>query len=124
MESLNFKVKLYLENDRDKFMGIGVLWLLQKVETCRSLREAALEMGISYSKAFKMIENLEDSLGMKVLDRHKGGSDRGGATVTEFGHRFIELYDSFQQRCKALLMPEFNAFEGDLEALMAYYSAK
>ena len=53
MDAMNLKVKLYLENGNDKFMGIGVLWLLQKVRECRSLREAAQEMGISYSKAFR-----------------------------------------------------------------------
>ena len=31
MDKINLKVKLYLENEQDKFMGIGVLWLLQKV---------------------------------------------------------------------------------------------
>ncbi len=54
MEKINLKVKLYLENEQDKFMGIGVLWLLQKVQECGSLRAAALDLGISYSKAFRL----------------------------------------------------------------------
>ena len=124
MSDFNFKVKLYLENDTDKFMGIGVLWLLQKVEASRSLRQAAAEMGISYSKAFKMIENLESSLGMKVLDRRKGGSDREGASITEFGRRFIALYDSFQKGCKEILLPQFEVFSKDLDNLVSEFSEK
>ena len=29
MSDYNLKVKLYVENEDDKFMGIGVLWLLK-----------------------------------------------------------------------------------------------
>ena len=77
MENINLKLKIYLEDSRDKFMGIGVLWLLRKMEQNLSLRAAANDLGISYSKAFRMVENLESALGMKVLDRKKGGSSRG-----------------------------------------------
>ena len=121
MDSMNLKLKIYLENDRDKFMGIGVLWLLQKVDELKSLRAAANALGISYSKAFRMVENLEDSLGMKVLERRKGGSERGGATVTDFGRVFIALYDDFQKECKALVQPRYELFCRDLQETMARF---
>lgn len=121
MDSMNLKLKIYLENDRDKFMGIGVLWLLQKVDELKSLRAAANALGISYSKAFRMVENLEDSLGMKVLERRKGGSERGGATVTDFGRAFIALYDDFQKECKALVQPRYELFCRDLQETMARF---
>jgi len=117
VDDMNLKVKIYLENSQGKFMGIGVLWLLRKIQECRSLRAAAAELGISYSKAFKMIENLEASLGRKVLERKKGGSDRSGASVTPFGEEFIELYDSFQARCKSLLEEPFRDFSQKLAEL-------
>ncbi len=117
MDAMNLKVKIYLENETDKFMGIGVLWLLQKVRECRSLREAATEMGISYSKAFRMVKNLESALGREVLERRKGGSDRSGASLTDFGERFIELYDNFQRRCKNLLNEPFEQFKNSLGEL-------
>ena len=121
MENINLKVKLYLENNQEKFMGIGVLWLLQKVDELKSLRAAANALGISYSKAFRMVENLEDSLGMKVLERRKGGSERGGATVTDFGRAFIALYDDFQKECKALVQPRYELFCRDLQETMARF---
>ena len=122
MDRMNLKLKIYLENDRDKFMGIGVLWLLQKVDGLKSLRAAANELGISYSKAFRMVENLEDSLGMKVLERRKGGSDRGGATLTDFGRAFIALYDDFQKESKALVQPRYEGFCRDLQETIDRFS--
>ncbi len=118
MDAMNLKVKIYLENEQDKFMGIGVLWLLQKVKECRSLRAAATEMGISYSKAFRMVKNLESALGVEVLERRRGGVERSGASLTGFGERFITLYDSFQRSCKGLLEKPFEAFRLQLEELV------
>ena len=119
MDNINLKVKLYLENEQDKFMGIGVLWLLQKISDCGSLRAAAMELGISYSKAFRMVENLEQSLGMAVLSRRKGGMQRSGASLTAFGREFIVLYDAFQKECKALLKDPFEKFTKKLEELVS-----
>lgn len=108
MDDYSLKVKLYLEDSQEKFMGIGVLWLLQKIEECGSLRSAAINLGISYSKAFKMVENLESALGQRVLERKRGGSCRIGASLTPFGVQFVSLYDGFQKQCKDLLNEPFD----------------
>ncbi len=118
MDSVNLKVKLYLENAQGKFMGIGVLWLLDKVRQCGSLRAAAADLDISYSKAFRMVENLESALGVDVLERRRGGANRSGASLTPFGESFMKLYDSFQKQCKELLDEPFAKFSSELEALV------
>ncbi|MBO7069928.1 MAG: LysR family transcriptional regulator, partial [Bacteroidales bacterium] len=114
MDNINLKVKLYLENEHEKFMGIGVLWVLQRVSSCGSLRAAAAEMGISYSKAFRMVDTLEKTLGVPVLERHRGGMQRSGAKLTPFGQAFILLYDDFQRKCKTLMDEPFEKFSKEL----------
>jgi len=118
MDNVNLKVKLYLESDKGKFMGIGVLWLLEKVKSCGSLRSAAAELGISYSKAFRMVQNLETELGVEVLERKRGGMQRSGATLTRFGEDFICLYDTFQRECKVLLDKPFYDFGKKLDSML------
>ena len=124
MEDINLKVKLYVQNGKEKFMGIGVLWVLQKTRELGSLRAAASDLGISYSKVYRMIVNLEDNLGVKVVDRKKGGSDRSGATLTEFGERFADVYDRFQKECKALLNEPFVKFTEEMNGLIDSYKGK
>lgn len=124
MEDINLKVKLYVQNGKEKFMGIGVLWVLQKTRELGSLRAAASDLGISYSKVYRMIVNLEDNLGVKVVDRRKGGSDRSGATLTEFGERFADVYDRFQKECKALLNEPFVKFTEEMNGLIDSYKEK
>lgn len=124
MEDINLKVKLYVQNGKEKFMGIGVLWVLQKTRELGSLRAAASDLGISYSKVYRMIVNLEDNLGVKVVDRRKGGSDRSGATLTEFGGKFADVYDRFQKECKALLNEPFVKFTEEMKGLIDSYKGK
>ena len=124
MDNLNLKVKLYIQNGSEKFMGIGVLWVLQKTQELGSLRAAANDLGISYSKVYRMIVNLEKNLGARVIERRKGGADRSGATLTEFGIRFAEMYDTFQKECKALLDPEFAKFTVLMRELVGSHQEK
>lgn len=122
MDKINLKVKIYLENEQDKFMGIGVLWLLQGISECNSLRGAAAKLGISYSKAYRMVQNLEKSLGVNILQRRRGGMQRSGASLTDFGKAFIDLYDQFQQNCKSLLQPPFQDFQSKLEQMVVAHT--
>ena len=122
MDNINLQVKLYLENEHEKFMGIGVLWVLQRVSSCGSLRAAAAEMGISYSKAFRMVDTLEKTLGVPVLERHRGGMQRSGAKLTPFGQAFILLYDDFQRKCKTLMDEPFEKFSKELSLLVFEHS--
>ena len=124
MGDINLKVKLYVQNGKEKFMGIGVLWVLQKTKELGSLRAAATDLGISYSKVYRMIVNLEKNLGARVIDRRKGGSDRSGATLTEFGEKFTEMYDRFQTECKALLDEPFVKFTAEMNGLIDSYREK
>lgn len=116
---MELKTKLYLTDEEgDKFMGIGVLWLLQKVAEEKSLRKGAAKLGISYSKAFLMVRTLEERLGVPVLERKKGGAEHSGATLTPFGEEFIVLYDRFQKEAKESVQKPYEEFSGALATLL------
>lgn len=120
---MEIKTKLYLVNgEGEKFMGIGVLWLLERVGTSGSLRAAASNLGISYSKAYAMVKNLEDQLGLPVVDRKRGGASHEGSSLTEFGHRFITLYNAFQAEAKERLVEPFSSFAHEFEQLLKDYT--
>lgn len=116
---MELKTKLYLvDEESNKFMGIGVLWLLDNVAEHNSLRKAASALGISYSKAFSMVQNLEKSLGVAVLNRRKGGATRDGATLTAFAVAFLDLYRQFEHQAKSELTIPFDRFRQDLALLL------
>jgi len=113
---LKLKVRIYFEDDKKQsFMGVGVLWLLEGIENCGSIRQAAGEMNMSYTKAHQILKNLESSLGRKVLQRHRGGNDRSGAILTDFGKTFLTEYKKFNKKIDELSRIEFDSFLKEME---------
>lgn len=92
---MHIKVRIGLRDSSDEpFMGIGLVWLLRGVQRTGSLSGASREMKISYSKAHRLVRVLEAALGSPVLASARGGSDRGGATLTPKGLAFLERYEA------------------------------
>ena len=115
---MELKSKFYIVDDEgEKFMGIGVLWLLEKTGQLGSLRKAAKDMTISYTKAYNMISRLEEALGLEVLERRKGGSSRDGATLTPFAIAFMRAYREFQDEAKELVVKPYERFSERLEQM-------
>jgi molybdate transport system regulatory protein len=119
---MELKTKIYLvdEND-DKFMGLGVVWLLEKIQEKRSLRAAAANLGISYSKAYTMIAKLEKSLSKAVLVRRKGGTSRVGATLTPFGITLLDKYKVFHSSMKEITKAPYEVFAADFNKILSEF---
>jgi len=87
------EVRLLLQDTEGRpFMGVGTLWLLQRIDQLASVRQAALAMEMSYPKALRMIQDLEGQLGQPIVLRTRGGRTHGGAVLTPFGREFLDAY--------------------------------
>lgn len=95
MENLHFKIKLTLAKDYS-FFGPGVFELLTLTEEYGSLNAAAKSMSLSYSKANKMINMSEKSLGFKLLERKIGGANGGGSALTPECIEFLKAYEKLE----------------------------
>lgn len=98
MKELRYNLSCRLFTDT-KCFGPGVAQLLHRVERLQSLRAAALEMEMAYSKAWTVIKNAENALGFKLLDSTTGGRHGGGASLTAEGAAMLSAYDRF---CKEM----------------------
>jgi molybdate transport system regulatory protein len=111
---MKLKIKTILtDNQNEPFMGIGLIWLLEGIRKYNSISTACREMDLSYTKATKMLNNLEKNLGRKVIERRHGGNSRAGAELTSFGEIYIEKYKSFQHKIKEYGEKEFKKFVND-----------
>lgn len=77
---------------REVFFGPGPRLLLEKVRELSSLRQATIATGISYTKALRLIKKIEAELGFAVVDSAKGGSERGGTSLTPKGEQLLLAY--------------------------------
>ena len=88
--------KVWLDNNGKAF-GEGPYRLLRNVERTGSLWKAAAEMGMSYSKAWRLMRNLEKRLNFPLLERHAGGASGGGSSITPKARDLLNRYKKFQK---------------------------
>lgn len=113
---MNLKLRIYFtDDDNDTFMGVGVLWLLRGIERNGSIRKAAMEMNMSYTKAYGILKNLEKSLNCIILERKKGGNDREGTYLTEYGKWFLNRYEKLNNKVEEFCFKEFNDLIFEME---------
>lgn len=86
-----------------KLFGPGIAALLEGVVQNGSLRQSAMDMGMSYNKAFYIVKECEAQLGFTLLRRFKGGTGGGGAELTKEGRRLLADYRSFEQEAESAL---------------------
>lgn len=90
--SLNLKLK------REKiFFGPGVYHLLAGIVETESINRAAKQMGMSYNKAWRILNQAEKELGFNLVEKNVGGSNGGGTIVTPAGKQFMEKFLRFQK---------------------------
>ncbi|MDR0858069.1 MAG: LysR family transcriptional regulator [Oscillospiraceae bacterium] len=102
------KMKIWLKRGEQGFFGPGTLKLLKLTDKHRSIKVACAEMGLSYSKGWKIVDNLEESLGRKLINRRQGGSHGGSSSLTEFA---LALIDKYEEYCAALRKVSEGIFE-------------
>ena len=87
--ALHPALKLRLARKRI-FFGPGPAELLMQIKRTDSVRMACEQMGISYSKGWKMINTMEEELGYKVTKRQQGGRNGGSACLTPEGEALLQ----------------------------------
>lgn len=88
--------KIWIDQDGKAF-GDGPYKLLKGVEKTASLHKAAGQMGMAYSKAWKLIQTMEKRLGFSLLDKRIGGLSGGGSQVTAKGKDLMKRYEQFTE---------------------------
>ena len=116
MEELHCYVQVRIGREGD-FFGPGVAEFLLRTDQSGSMQTACKEMGMSYSKAWKMINEMEVQLGYSVLERYAGGAEGGGSCLTEEGREFVHRYRALQKDMEEAAKQLFQKHFGEQEEL-------
>lgn len=71
--------------------------LLKQIEQTGSISQGAKNAGISYKSAWDAINEMNSLSEQTLVDRATGGKGGGGAVLTRYGQRLIQLYDLLAQ---------------------------
>ena len=77
--------------------------LLEQIEICGSLSEAARRLRFSYRRAWMLLDAMNTRWPMPVVRTATGGLRGGGATITAFGRHVLKTYRDLQFQLEHLL---------------------
>jgi molybdate transport system regulatory protein len=92
-------INVYLYEEGEKFFGEGPCRLLKGIERTGSLRAAAMEMDMSYSKAITILNRAEKALKFPLTEKTIGGKGGGGSQLTPEAKEFLKRYEKYREAC-------------------------
>jgi molybdate transport system regulatory protein len=97
---LQLKGRIWLEKGGKTFISWGRVVLLERIAQEGSISAAARSMGMSYSHAWNLVEEMNCLAGEVLVEKQTGGRSGGSARLTEAGRQavasFWELVRGFQ----------------------------
>lgn len=97
---MNYKIKIQVGNEIPSF-GKGVMELLDLCDQYGSLSKAYKEMGMSNSKAWKILKRAQEDLGYELVVSTSGGNHGGGSILTPEGKKLLMQYKLFMNQVNA-----------------------
>lgn len=91
-------------------IGPGMIALLKAVRAHGSIAAAARSLGMSYRRAWLLLEKTGEALGAPAVETSVGGAEKGGATLSDAGARLIALYDRVEADANAAARAELKRF--------------
>ena len=88
---------LRIELGADTLLGPGKAALLQGIRETGSIAAAGRGMGMSYKRAWYLIDTLNNAFSGPVVTANRGGKAGGGAQLTPMGVAILDSYLRMEQ---------------------------
>lgn len=98
-------------------IGPGKADLLDAIGRTGSISAAAREMGMSYRRAWLLVEAANAAFVEPLVSTATGGSGGGGAQLTDFGFSVLQSYRHMEQRAAQAVARDFEQFKNLLRPL-------
>ena len=105
MNETAFKLngRIWIETPDGKLLGHGRVELLERIKASGSIRQAALQMKMSYKQAWDLVNHMNEHFSSPVVISHRGGKGGGNAVVTDYGLKVIAQFHLLQNKLNDFL---------------------
>jgi molybdate transport system regulatory protein len=90
-------------------IGPGKIALLEAIRSTGSISAAARSLGMSYRRAWLLVEEINNTLREPAVTAETGGRSGGGAALTAVGERVVDLYRSIETHARSATGGDFRA---------------
>ncbi len=95
----SIKSRIWIEIDGEILLGEGRVQLLKAIGATGSLSKAAKSLGMSYKKAWSLVDAMNTRAEMPVIETSIGGTKGGGSLLTEYGQSLVAAYEKINENC-------------------------
>ena len=90
------RLTLRIDFDGERQIGPGKIKLLELIEATGSISAAGRQMGMSYRRAWLLVDALNHCFREPLVAAQVGGVKGGGASLTAFGRAVVEHYRAIE----------------------------
>jgi len=104
---IKLKTKIWLEKNGKLIFGEGRFRILKEIERTNSISQSAVNLHMSFRHAWSYINSIEKNLGVKLLDRTRGGKGGGGSHLTPKAKYIMREFEALNKAVKQFADKEF-----------------
>ncbi len=112
MSNYKIKSRIWIELGDNVLVGEGRVKLLKAIEAEGSLSKAAKVIGMSYKKAWTLVDTVNKTAKEAVVTKTVGGQKGGGTVITPYGKRLIEAFETINKNCWIFLDQQLKELNG------------
>ena len=105
------RFRLRVTRGDDIAVGPGKIDLLEAIARTGSITAAAKTLGMSYRRAWLLVDTMNRNFKTPVVDAESGGTHGGGAAITPLGAEVIERYRKIETVAEKATAADFRALK-------------
>jgi molybdate transport system regulatory protein len=118
------RLTLRVDFGSTRSIGPGKIRLLEAIDRTGSISQAGRALGMSYRRAWLLIDDMNRCFRYAVVTAKPGGSQGGGAVLTEFGTELVRDYRAIESAAEVAAKKRLRGLEAALRPPRASNSAE
>lgn len=103
------RLTIRIDFDDGSGLGPGKVQLLELIAETGSIRKAAAQLGMSYRKAWLLLQALKETFGTPLVETVSGGKSGGGTSLTAAGREVVSRYRKLERAAVKAVANDFKA---------------
>jgi molybdate transport system regulatory protein len=109
------RLTLRVDFGRGGSIGPGKIRLLEAISQTGSISQAGRTLGMSYRRAWLLIDDMNRCFRHTVISAKPGGSQGGGAVLTDFGTELVRDYRAIEAAAATAAKRRLRGLEAALQ---------
>ena len=108
------ELRIRIDFGEGRRLGPGKIELLEQIASLGSIAAGGRALGMSYRRAWELIDEINQIFGQPVLVPRTGGKKGGGAALTPLGLALISRYRAIERAAETAAAAQLAALHAEL----------